>query len=281
MRDMKQQKKGQKLRQNRRKVNKQPVDLRKLLRRLLHVCVFGLSAVLLVVGFTVLIQLLLASDLFRVESIQVEGNTLIERDVIVGLSDIKAGDMTFDLDLELIGRKIAENPWVRDAHVSRIFPRQVAIRTVERVPKAIINLDYLYYLDDRGEVFKVLSQGDSLDYPVITGFNRDALQENDPENTRQLKRIVALIENLEQREIFPLREVSEIHRDDSGGMTLFTRQAAVKVRLGRCDYEEKIDRLERIYPKLETRLSMLDYIDLNVDQRVIVRVERTATQARG
>ncbi|HKJ05318.1 MAG TPA: FtsQ-type POTRA domain-containing protein [Geopsychrobacteraceae bacterium] len=282
MHDMKQQKKGQKkLRNNRRKRQKQPLNLRKLLHRTLRVGVFGFSAVLLVVGCGLLIQVLLASDLFRIEAIQVEGNSQINREEIVGLSDINTGDMTFDLDLHLIGRKIAENPWVREAQVSRIFPKQVVIRIEERHPQAIINLDYLYYLDERGEVFKVLGSGDSLDYPVVTGFNREELQQGDSKSGRQLKAIISLIENLEQREIFGLDQVSEVHREAGGGICLYTYKNAVKIRLGRCDFIEKIDRLERLYVKLEKRLPVLDYIDLNVDERIIVRIERAAAQARG
>lgn len=283
MRDMKQQKKGQKkLRQNRRKgQKKQPLNLRKLLHRALRVGVFGFSAMLLVVGCTLLIQLLLASDMFRVEIIQVEGQTQLEQEEIVGLSDINTGDMTFDLDLHLIGRKIAENPWVREAQVSRIFPKQVVIRIEERQPRAIINLDYLYYLDELGEVFKVLGSDDSLEYPVVTGFDRDELQQGDSESARQLKSIVALIDDLKQRELFDLEQVSEIHREAGGGIALFTYHGAVKIRIGRSGYKKKIDRLERIYAKLEKRLPVLDYIDLNVDERIIVRIERASAQASG
>lgn len=282
MRDMKQGKKGpKKLRQNRRKGKKQPLNLRKVLHRALRVGVFCFSAVLLVVGSTLLIQLLLASDLFRVESIEVQGITQMNREEIVGLSDINTGDMTFDLDLHLIGRKIAENPWVREAQVSRIFPKQVVIQIEERQPRAIINLDYLYYLDEIGEVFKVLGANDSLDYPVITGFSREELQQADSKSAKLLKSVVSLIEDLEQREIFGLDQVSEIHREAGGGICLYTYIGAVKIRLGRCSYEEKIDRLERIYTKLEKRLPVLDYIDLNVDERIIVRIERAAAQARG
>jgi cell division protein FtsQ len=281
MRDMNLKKGQKKLRQNRRKGKKQPLDLRKLLHRALRVGVFGFSLVLLVVGGTLLVQVLLASDLFRVESIEVAGNTQMAAEDIIGLSDIKRGDMTFDLDLHLIGRKIAENPWVREAQVARIFPKQVVIRIEERQPRAIINLDLLYYLDERGEVFKVLGSGDSLDFPVVTGFDRAELQQGSSENARQLKAIVALIDDLKQREIFGLDQVSEIHREEGGGFCLYTYLGAVKIRIGRDTFSEKIDRLERIYTKLEKRLPVLDYIDLNVDERIIVRIERSAAQARG
>lgn len=281
MRDMNLKPGRKKLRQNRRKGQKQPVDLRKLLHRVLRVGVLSFSLVLLVVGGALLVQVLLASDMFRVEAIEVHGNRQLAAEDIVGLSDINVGDKTFDLDLHLIGRKIAENPWVREAKVSRIFPKQVVIQVEERQPRAIINLGLLYYLDERGEVFKILGSGDGLDYPVVTGFGREELQQASSKSAQQLKSIVALIDDLSQRQTFGLGQISEIHREESGGFCLYTYLGAVKIRIGRDRFGEKINRLERIYSKLEKRLPVLDYIDLNVDERIIVRIERPAAQARG
>ena len=65
----------------------------------------------------------------------------------------------------------------------RVFPREVVIPVHERVPQAIINLGYLYYVDGGGEIFKVLSSDDRLDFPVITGIDRQFLLENPERRT--------------------------------------------------------------------------------------------------
>ena len=234
---------------------------------------------LLIGGFFVT-QLLLASDLFRVEQIVVQGNSRLTEQQIAALSDIQIGINTFSLDLGLIGRKIEENPWVQQADVRRIFPRQVVIDLKERRPVAIINLGYLYYLDDRGEIFKVLCASDNLDYPIITGFNYDKAQGHDTEYAQKLRQIVGLLTDLSERNLFSLDQVSEIHHEDSGGLSLFTLEGGVKVKLGYTDYSDKLDRLERIYTQLQPKLQMLDYIDLNVDDKVIVRIERLKEMAK-
>jgi len=283
MRDLKRQqnKKTAKVRQNRRKQKQQPLRLRKLLHRLLRISVLSFSVILLVVGVVLMVQLLLASDIFRIERITARGGHHLSREQIIALSDIRPGLNTFELDLGLIGRKIAENAWVREARVQRIFPRQIEINIEEREAVAIINLGYLYYLDRHGEVFKVLEAEDNLDYPVITGFDYRKVEEQDPRTGKELKRIVALLEDLQQREKFGLNQLSEISRGPGGGLSLFTLDAGVKIKLGRGNYKNKLDRLERIYAQLQPRLPMLDYIDLNVDEKVIVRIERTAKAARG
>ena len=275
MRDLKQnQKKTKKTRQNRRSKQRSPVDWRKLLHRTLRVGVSVFSVALVVIGGFFVTQLLLASDLFRVDQIRVQGNVRLTEQQVEALSDIEIGINTFHLDLQLIGHKIEENPWVQEAQVQRIFPRQVVISLKERQPVAIINLGYLYYLDHRGEIFKVLGAGDNLDFPIITGFDQERAQNHDPEYAQYLQQIVGLLSDLRERNLFSLDQVSEIHHEDEGHLSLFTLAGGVKVKLGYTEYSKQLDRLERIYAQLQPKLQILDYIDLNVNEKVIVRIER-------
>lgn len=281
MRDLKKtNQKTKKIRRNRRKQEKKPMNLRKNLRRFLRVSVTLFSTVMVVVGGFFVIQLLMSSDLFKVDQISVKGNYRLDNRSIVALSDIQSGVNTFNLDLGLIGRKIEENPWVQQARVERIFPRQVTVEIQERKPVAIVNLGYLYYLDDQGEVFKVLDASDKLDYPMITGFDYDRAKGHDELYVETFKQIVNLLKNLEKRSQFNLKQVSEIHHDVDGGLVLFTLKGSVEIKLGRDDFNLKIDRLERIYTQLQPKLKILDYIDLNVKEKVIVRIERSNKTAK-
>ncbi len=282
MRDLKKtQQKTKKVRQNRVKQKKQPLQWRKFLPRVLRVSIALFSVTLIFVGGFFVTQFLMASDLFRVDEVTVQGNRHLRSEQVAVLSDIEKGVNTFELDLDLIGRKIEENPWIQTAQVQRIFPRQVVIRVTERKPVAIINLGYLYYLDQRGEIFKVLGAADSLDYPVVTGFDYEKAQQHDSEYAHDLRQIVELLDDIRQRPQFDLKQVSEVHRDKTGDLTLFTLRGGVRVKLGRGDYKKKIDRLEKIYARLKPKLKILDYIDLNVDEKVIVRIERLKKTAKG
>lgn len=281
MRDFKKSKqKIKKVRQNRRKEEKKPLDLRKFLHRFLRVGVAVFSSVLIVIGGFFVVQLLMASDLFKIDQVIVEGGQRLNHQQVVELSDIQIGANTFNLDLRLIGRKIEENSWVKQARVQRIFPRQVVIKIVERQPVAIVNLGYLYYLDGQGEIFKVLDASDKLDFPMITGFEYEKAQEHNAEYALRLTQIVNLLSNLKGRKSFNLKQVSEIHQESDGGLSLFTLEGSVKIKLGQIGYKSKIDRLERIYAELQPKLNILDYIDLNVEDKVIVRIEQPKKTAK-
>ncbi|MGE4344615.1 MAG: cell division protein FtsQ/DivIB [Geoalkalibacter sp.] len=263
------------LKRNKTKPNKvkrkRPRDWRRLLQRALRVAVAAVSVTFIVGGAVVAARMLAASDFMRVARVHVENTQRTSEEEIVALSDIKIGDRIFELDLEMIAARIEENPWVRQARVDRIFPQDVRIRVAEREPRAIVNLGYLYYVDGGGEVFKMLDGRDRLDYPVITGMERDELLDNPPQAQQRLRRAISLLGELEQRRHFNIEAVSEIHLDSRRGIALYTYRSAVPVYLGEEDYAAKLDRLERIYKELEPRLAVLEYIDLQVPGRIIVR----------
>jgi cell division protein FtsQ len=265
--------KPKKVKLNKRKQEKQPRDWRKLFHRLLRGTLFAGVAALVVAGVVLALQLLRESDYFTVRNVRVAAQSRVSEQEIAGSSDVRIGVSIFDLDLNLIGRKIEENPWIARAEVVRSLPDEVVITVVEHQPRAVIQLDYLYYVNAAGEVFKLLDSSDSLDYPIITGLDRQFLLDHPTEGQTLLRQALALVAQLEGRHRFTLADVSEIRVDLEEGLIVHTRQHGVPVLFGNGDFEPKLDRLEKIYGDLKPRLTALHYIDLNVADRVIVKVD--------
>ncbi len=273
MRDLKRTK-ARKPRANRAKREKQPIRWKKFFHRLLTFLVLSTSGVLILAGGILGSQLLLASDMFHVDQVRVEGNERLPAREVVAQSNIQTGQSTFDLELEKIGAELQKNPWIREAAVQRIFPRLVVINIREREPVAIVNLGYLYYVDKFGEVFKVLSSADSLDLPVVTGVGRELYLRDRKKAQQQLKKVVSLIAHLNQRKGFRLDHVSELNIDRQNNIRLYTTVGAVPIRLGQDRFAAKLDRMERVYGELQPRLRALESIDLRVDGRVIVKISK-------
>ena len=186
----------------------------------------------------------------------------------------------FDLDLAAIGRKIEENQWVARAEVVRSLPDEVVVSVTEHEPRAIVQLDYLYYVNAAGEVFKLLDSNDRLDLPIFTGIDRQYLLDNPEEGRAWLQQGLLLADALRSRSVFNLEDVSEIRIDRETGLVVHTRNYGVPVVFGRDDFTRKLDQLERIYGDLEPRLTALYYIDLNVPDRVVVKVDPKFADSR-
>ncbi len=260
------------VRRNRPKKSRKPLPWPRILGRatILALAVGVLWAAPFV--WPVAVQKLQRISVFSIQGIEVVEAGRVSSQEVLALSELSVGDGLFDLDLQEVGRRIEADPWISEALVQRIFPNRLLIRVKEHRPRVIVNLGYLYYLDASGDVFKVLSAGDDLDFPVITGMSRELLESNPQKSRQDLLLALALVDELSDREIFNLNELSEIHLEPEGGLTLYTLNGGVPVRMGSGDFGSKLDRLERIYKDLKMRLYAIKYIDLNISHRLIVKI---------
>ena len=250
---------------------RKPLNLRRHLKRAGKL--LGGLALVLLIGFSGYhaSRALSRIVLFKLDTIEITNNRRIDRREIITLAGTRIGDDLVRLNLRKIGEQLEKNPWIESVRVKRYFPHTLAIDIAEREPVAIVNMGHLAYLDTRGVVFKPLTDGDSLDYPVITGVaEEDAAR--DPAGTRRaLQESIRLITLLKQGNIFRLADVSELHYDPGFGFTLFTVQGGIPVRLGTDGHPEKLARLARIYRELQPEMLTLEYIDLNYPDKIIVK----------
>lgn len=274
MRDLKkaQVKRSAKVKRGERNVRNKPRrDWKKLAKRLMRLMLILCCTVLVGAGAVLLMNVVVNSDHFKVATIQVNGNQRLCDQDVIELSDIRHGVSTFDLDLEIIGQKLAENDWIHSASIMRKLPQGVVIDIRERQAVFIVNLEYLYYVDADGEIFKVLRCGDELDYPLVTGLDRQQLLDAPEAGRQQLRHVAQMLGDLRQRKLFNEQRVAQINIDPQDGYVLYTDPYGVPVYVGKDQFSEKIDRLEQIFPEIEKRLPILEYVDLNVMDKVIVK----------
>ena len=256
---------------NRVKIQRKPLVLKRYLRPLKFVMT-GLIALSL--GGGILFGCYKAFStytIFSLKTIEVSNAKHLTRDEIIGLAGIEPGKDLLSMNLKVIGEHILQNPWVETVRINRYFPDRVSIVITEREPVAIVNMGFIYYLDKKGSVFKVLNQGDRLDFPVITGFSEEELG-NNPKGTKEaLEAACLLLKILHEKGAFILADVSEIHYDEGYGFTLFTASGALPVKVGSGDFPAKLERFARIYCDLMVQMPSIQYIDLDYNDKIIVK----------
>lgn len=273
MRDLNQKKQRLKNRNRPKKEKKarKPVNYRKFLKRTAKITVFlalaGIAAGICIESY----ELVSRTTFLRLEKIQVSGLRRLTRDEVVALSGAKPGDAMLKIDLSQMAEHIKKNPWVQKVRVNRFFPRTLSLEVTEWQPAAIVNMGYLYYLDRSGEIFKPLSRGDNLDFPVVTGISEVDLSA-DPAGCRDmLKTALQIADLLKAGTVLKLQDISEIHIDKGYGYTLFTAQGGVPIMLGKDGFQDKLARLSRIYGNLSDQLHSVEYIDLNYSDKIVVK----------
>lgn len=209
------------------------------------------------------------SRIFSVQVIDMNPCDHVSRDEVTGiLNGVSRGNI-WALSTREIGRRLLTHPYVREVSVRKAFPDKLVVRVGERRPVAMINLDSLYYVDERGEIFKRLTAYDPKGFPIVTGFSRDDLAAKDPVSVRNLARTVELL-GCAQSGV--LRDnISEAHFDAQDGFTLVTRDSGLRLKIGTTDFREAMRRVEVAMPKLASLGRDRGVVDLKTAGRIFVR----------
>jgi cell division protein FtsQ len=250
---------------------RKPINYRSFFRKLTKV-VCG-SAIVSLVWFSghTLYRVVAKTTFLRLERIEVTNLKRLNRQEVIALAGVKQGDAMLSLRLQSIGEQIAKNSWIEQVKIRRYFPDTLTIDVTEREPVAVVSMGYLYYLDTKGDVFKPLTEGDRLDYPVLTGISEEDMGKDPSGSKAMLKATLELIAQLKSRTDFRLDDISEIHYDKGYGFTLFTANGGVPVKLGNGNFGEKLARFARIYQDLQVQMPTLEYIDLDYSDKIIVK----------
>ncbi len=96
----------------------------------------AIGAALVAVALVAIAFLVLASPVFEVSAVEVEGNARLSDDEVVAMSGTGTGDNLVFLSSRDVEEALESSPWISDAVVERRFPDMLVIRLVERRPVA-------------------------------------------------------------------------------------------------------------------------------------------------
>lgn len=209
------------------------------------------------------------SRLFAVRLVDMNPCAHVTREEVLGILGAGTGGNIWTLSTEEIGRRLRSHPWIRTVSVRKAFPDRLVVRIEERVPRAMVNLDRLWYVDDLGTMFKRLTAYDSKAFPIVTGFSAADLSSRDAVALANLRRTLEL---LNMAEAGALRQnVSEVHFDAQDGYTLVTRDTGLQFVIGTMDFREAMKRIDQAVPRLSRLGQTQGAVDLKHEGRIFVR----------
>jgi cell division protein FtsQ len=240
-------------------------------RRWLPVAAAALILLLAGAGGAAAYSWLGRSAIFSLRLVDMNPCAHVSGDEITGILKGVGQRNIWSLSKEEIGRRVQSHPYVREVAVRKAFPDKLVVRIEEREPVAMINLDALYYVDERGGIFKRLTAYDAKNFPILTGFSRDDLMAKDPVTIRNLKRTIDLLRHTETGSLS--RNISEVHYDAQDGYTLVTRDHGLQFKIGTMAFPEAMQRVEEAMPKLASLGKEKGIVDLKTAGRIFVRSE--------
>jgi len=215
---------------------------------------------------------LLSDSYFRVREVEVEGSRKIPKETLVSLAVMEGMPNLFSVKLKEVVKRLESHPWIEQVRVRKVFPHKIVIQVEERKPMAIIQLEELYYIDTRGEIFTRVGDRDEYNYPYVTGVTRRAFEKDPVEAKHLITKALELLRIVSQEKVPPLGEISEIHMEKAFGIHCFTKTEGVEVKMGWEDFEEKVRRLSLIWSDLRKRGFSAVSIDCSDVTRMVVKI---------
>lgn len=212
------------------------------------------------------------TPLLTLREVTIEGCQKTSEKNILSMTQLDRQPNVLSINLTKLKSEVEAHPWIGRAEIRRIFPDRVSIRIIERQPVAIILLDRLYYIDGQGVIFARVPKGHQIDHPVLTGLDRDDFKAQPDEAWGFVSKALGLVRLMKGGEILSQRDISEIHIDKAFGISLYTNEGAIEIKLGLDHYGAKWKRLERVWRHLRKRPLKPAYIDCNYEKRVIVKM---------
>lgn len=224
------------------------------------------------VGFLIY-QGLGRSDFFQITAIKIQGCRRTTKSKVLELSGVDIHTNLMALSPGKVKARLEKHEWIDRVEVDRNWPNRLTISLRERVPVAIVNHgDGLYYLDRRGVKFAKVQAADDMDFPVITGFEKEPW----PENVKDVNLGEALLfirYASRGSSILPAQNISELNVKDPQNIVLFLANRPFPVKLGTGKMGTKYYRLSKVlywlYKKHE--FANTAYIDMDyMKNRVLV-----------
>nr|WP_155932381.1 FtsQ-type POTRA domain-containing protein [Pseudodesulfovibrio alkaliphilus] len=225
---------------------------RMVVRLVMTMLALSLVAVL-GVGLLYGYRVLTSHPYFALKEIHVTGNTRVSRGDILKVAEVGLGMNSFEMNVDLVERRISDNPWVMSATVRREFPDKLRIAVVERVPAFWLRQgDAMYFADARGRVIAPMHPGEFASLPVLNVA--EGVDDGGPVLSGLLKRMEERGTPFTQAQVAWVRLTSahdlEIHLDG--------QEAGLTLRLSMDRWEVQLERLKVVWRDMMRRGELKD-----------------------
>jgi len=236
-----------------------------MIKVFLFIFILGILSLAFIYGY----RFLSVSDYIRLDNIVIAGIKEDLRKELIDISGIKEKESYLSIDTSRLKKNIERHPWIKSVTLKKKFPRTLYINAEREEVSAIVILGgRSYFMDKEGFIFKEVERSDCIDSPAVTGLSMDKIK-----NGKFLKIAASLLNiiRIEDR-LLSLRELSEIHIDNYGAITVYFNKLPLKIFVGKEAFKRKINLLEHIMKNLEDnhQLYRITSIDLDYSDRAVV-----------
>jgi cell division protein FtsQ len=218
---------------------------------------------------------------FHVTTVRVYGAERVPQQELISLAQIPRGTSLFRIGVERVRRRIMQHPWIREALVRRMYPNELEIIVYERRPTAILESGTAYVIDGEGYLLGQATPAEFASLPrlVATPSQLPALgaRITEPAVSAGLR----LLAQAHDSPFFRHTAVTHIDIMNPERFLVQTQRGKFIVGANLVGLGEKLDFFPAIDEVLRARARRVEYIDVSVENQIVVKTSARTMQGSG
>lgn len=205
-------------------------------------------------------------------AIHVRGARRLSAAEVAAATGVAPGTPLAHVDAGVAAARLAEHPWVAEAHALRLATGDLLVEVVERVPAALALTPRggeAFAVDEAGTAFAAAEPGDHADLPRLHGVA--ALNPGEPNPV--LARAVQLAHRMGELGFDAPVEIEIPAPGDREGFAVHLPGLTPRIVLGNDDLDERLARLRRLLDAGLPDLSSATSVDLRFADQAVLRRE--------
>tara|TARA_B110000438_G_scaffold6977_1_gene6866 strand:+ start:126 stop:887 length:762 start_codon:yes stop_codon:yes gene_type:complete len=211
---------------------------------------------------------------FTVDNIRFTGLEILEKETVQKIISNLEIQSIHDVNMGEMAQMIEENPFIKAARISRIFPNRITINIIEREPLAMLNMEYALMIDNEAVVLPNHPYTESALIPILSGFNnaKDLYPEGEQTYSVKVKEAIKILNQLSNHYPKLYDEVSELTLNKDDEYVIILADRPTKIILGKSDIIPKLNILKSFDKALGER-QLTDYrlLDMRYNKQLIAR----------
>ncbi|MCX8030896.1 MAG: FtsQ-type POTRA domain-containing protein [Thermodesulfovibrionales bacterium] len=225
--------------------------------------IFFLCSLLITIILAIIWLLSLIKQHFPLKEIIFTGNHYLSYNDLYNLSKVKINEPLFWISTEKIYKNLISSSWIKDVKIKKDLNGKLIIQITEATAVAILhNAKRNYLIDKAGTILEEIPENQFLFLPVIKDI--DPMKDKDT-----FTEAILLLNTLKDKSTIPLSDHIEIIGKYPEDLAVRTQEMTIKFGAG--NFEEKLDKLEKIKEEIKNKYSSIESIDLRFTDQVIVK----------
>jgi cell division protein FtsQ len=218
---------------------------------------------------------------FHIVAVRVYGAERVPQAELIELTQIAGGTSLLRTDVERIRTQIEQHPWIREALVRRVYPNELEVIVYERRPTATLESGKVYLIDSEGYVLGLATPAQTANLPRLVARFSHPIALGERLTGPGLQGGLRLLSEAHDSPFFREAVISQIDIISPERFLIRTPRGNLVVGQSLVEIGQKLELLPLLDEALRSRARRAEYVDLSVENQIIVKTIARTTQGAG